>query len=93
MAAEFEREVGASEQRKQRARRHGAALIRWFGTMGVVGWSIALPSLAGAALGMWLDQRYPRALGFTWTLTLLLAGLVIGCGLAWVWVRRELREP
>jgi ATP synthase protein I len=46
-----------------------------------------LPTLFGAALGVWLDKRYPGAHG--WTLALLMAGLAIGCLNAWHWIARE----
>ena len=86
----YEREVGRSEARKQRARRSRDSVLSWVGTFGLVGWSIAIPMLVATALGIWLD-RHHRA-SFSWTLTLLLAGLVIGCAMAWYWVRRESSE-
>jgi len=58
--------------------------------MGLVGWSVAMPTLLGAALGLWLDDRYPG--GRSWTLALLAAGLVLGCFNAWHWVAKEGRE-
>ena len=60
---------------------------RGFGTFGMVGWSVAVPTLLGAILGMWLDRRYPQT--FSWTLTLLIAGLFTGCALAWQWIDKE----
>ena len=47
----------------------------WFGLgmMGLIGWSVAIPTLLGAALGIWLDQHYPGK--HAWTLALLVAGL------------------
>jgi ATP synthase protein I len=54
---------------------------------GLIGWSVALPTLAGAILGIWLDQRHPQK--FSWTLTLLLAGLLLGCFNAWHWVAQQ----
>jgi len=57
---------------------------------GVIGWSVAVPSLAGALLGLWLDRRYPGS--HSWTLALLVAGLCIGCFQAWTWVAREDRS-
>ena len=80
--------VGAKARRKRMARRHGAPGI-WFGLgmMGLIGWSVAVPTLLGAGLGLWLDQHYPG--GHSWTLALLVAGLVIGCANAWHWVSRE----
>lgn len=60
------------------------------GLFGMVGWSIAVPTLSGAALGVWLDNRYPES--FSWTLTLLLTGLMLGCIIAWTWVQKENKE-
>jgi ATP synthase protein I len=55
--------------------------------MGLIGWSVAIPTLAGAALGLWLDANHPAS--FSWTLTLLILGLLVGCLNAWHWVSRE----
>ena len=57
------------------------------GMMGLIGWSVAIPTLLGAALGMWLDRHYPGK--HAWTLALLVAGLSIGCLNAWHWVAKE----
>jgi ATP synthase protein I len=85
------REVGAKAARKLRAQRHVTRTV-WFGLgmMGLIGWSVAVPTLLGAALGIWLDKRYPG--GHSWTLMLLVIGLVIGCLNAWHWVRKEDKE-
>jgi ATP synthase protein I len=81
-------EVGAKAARKLRARRNAAQGV-WFGLgmMGLIGWSVAIPTLLGAALGLWLDQHYPGK--HAWTLALLVAGLSIGCFNAWHWVAKE----
>jgi ATP synthase protein I len=81
-------EVGAKAARKLRARRHAAHGV-WFGLgmMGLIGWSVAIPTLLGAALGLWLDRHYPGR--HPWTLALLVAGLAIGCFNAWHWVANE----
>jgi ATP synthase protein I len=81
-------EVAAKARRKLRAQRHVTRTV-WFGLgmMGLVGWSVAIPTLLGAVLGIWLDRRYPG--GRSWTLALLVLGLVIGCLNAWHWVARE----
>ncbi|MBK9170820.1 MAG: AtpZ/AtpI family protein [Bryobacterales bacterium] len=81
-------EIGAKAARKLRAQRHVKRTV-WFGLgmMGLIGWSVTIPTLLGAALGIWLDQRFPG--GRSWTLALLVAGLAIGCWNAWYWVTRE----
>ena len=86
--ADFAEQVGVKAIRKLRARSHGAAGV-WFGLgmMGLIGWSVVVPTLLGAALGLWLDQRDPG--GRSWTLALMVAGLVIGCFNAWHWVDKE----
>jgi len=83
-------QVGAKAARKAYARRDGAPGV-WsgLGTMGLIGWSVVVPTLLGAALGMWLDAHYPGA--HRWTLALLMAGLVLGCLNAWHWVAEQER--
>lgn len=81
-------QVGAKASRKLKARRSDTPGV-WFGLgmMGLIGWSVVVPTLLGAGLGLWLDQRYPG--GRSWTLALLVAGLALGCLNAWHWVSRE----
>jgi len=86
----FAEQIGAKATRKLRAKRNAGQGV-WFGLgmMGLVGWSVAVPTLLGAALGQWLDSQYPSER--SWTLVLLVAGLVIGCWNAWHWVAKEER--
>lgn len=71
----------------QRARERHSSVWFGLGTFGLVGWSVAVPTLVGLAVGLWLDGRTETR--FSWTLTLLVAGLIAGCVLAWYWVSRE----
>lgn len=57
------------------------------GMFGVIGWSVAVPTLLGAFLGMWWDRRHPGP--HSWTLALLVAGLLIGCANAGYWVAQQ----
>ena len=81
-------QVGATAARKLKARRNPTPGV-WFGLgmMGLVGWSVVVPTLLGAALGLWLDTHYPGR--HAWTLALLVAGLALGCLNAWHWVAKE----
>lgn len=83
----FSRRVNAQERRKLRAARTGSQLWSWLGMSGLIGWSICVPTVLGALAGLWLDRRHPGTR--SWTLTLLLAGLCLGCINAWLWVTRE----
>ena len=84
----FLRQVAAKSARKIAARCEGSSGV-WFGLgmSGLIGWSVALPSLLGAMLGIWLDRNHHGA--HSWTLTLLIVGLAVGCLNAWHWVAQE----
>jgi ATP synthase protein I len=80
--------VGRKALRKIKAQRNSGQGL-WFGLgmMGLIGWSVVVPTLLGAALGIWLDKKHPGT--HSWTLALLVAGLAIGCLNAWHWVDKE----
>jgi ATP synthase protein I len=82
------RRIGTQAARKLKARRHPTPGV-WYGLgmMGLIGWSIAIPTLLGAALGLWLDKQQFSTR--SWTLALLVTGLTIGCFNAWLWVSKE----
>jgi len=85
---ELSEEVGSRELRKVRARRtRDRTLWVGLGMLGIIGWSIAAPTLLGILLGLWLDRKWPG--DFSWTLALLLAGVTLGCLSAWYWVSEE----
>jgi ATP synthase protein I len=81
-------QIDTKVKQKLKAQRHSGASA-WFGLgmMGLIGWSIALPTILGAALGLWLDEHYK--VEHSWTLALLMAGLTLGCFTAWNWVSKE----
>ncbi len=86
----FEKVVGDKEERKLQAQREKKSVWAGLGLFGMIGWSIVVPTILGAALGMWLDKHYKN--DFSWTLSLLVAGLMLGCLIAWNWVQKENKE-
>jgi ATP synthase protein I len=86
--AKFSRQIDASVARKLQAQRWRSRIV-WsgLGMMGLIGWSVTVPTLLGVALGIWLDRRHPGA--HSWTMALLIAGLALGCWNAWHWISRE----
>jgi ATP synthase protein I len=85
-------QIGTKAARKVKARKVKARKSTsgvWFGLgmMGLIGWSVVVPTLLGAALGIWLDKHHPGK--HAWTLALLVVGLAIGCLNAWHWVANE----
>ena len=63
----------------------------WFGLgmFGLVGWTVAIHTILGIVLGLWIDKRWPS--GYSWTLTLLVLGMATGMFNAWHWVQKESR--
>jgi ATP synthase protein I len=77
----LERDVGRLGRRELSAE----SFWRSLSVLGTVGWSIALPAVAGAWLGHRLDLRFDTGVRFT--LMLLTAGVMIGSVVAWRVVR------
>jgi ATP synthase protein I len=84
----FIRKIASQAARKLIAQRDAKQPL-WFGLgmFGIIGWSVALPTVAGALLGLWWDRHHPGP--HSWTLALLVAGLIVGCANAWHWVSKE----
>ncbi|MFO8084949.1 MAG: AtpZ/AtpI family protein [Desulfobacterales bacterium] len=84
----FIRKIVSRQDRKLRARQQNDQSI-WFGLgmLGLVGWSVAIPTVIGVAIGIWIDKTWPSR--YSWTLMMLLFGLILGCLNAWFWVKRE----
>lgn len=84
----FRRDVGDKAERRRRARaRPEEGIWHWLGMFGLVGWAVAVPTLVGIAVGVWLDRRYGD--GISWTLSLLFIGVLVGCLHAWYWITEE----
>jgi ATP synthase protein I len=82
------RQISVKERRRMRARRTRSEGV-WLGlgAFGVIGWSVAIPTILGILLGIWLDRNFPGTL--SWTITFLFAGVALGCFNAWYWISRE----
>lgn len=86
--AEVVGQVHKKGLRRQRARkdtRHG--MYFGLGMFGMVGWSVAVPTILGLIIGLWIDRTWESR--FSWTLMCLLGGVILGCYNAWYWVSRE----
>jgi len=84
-------EIALKARRKEEALRHRTQ-SPWSGLrmFGLVGWAVAVPTVLGIALGLWIDAETDTEI--SWTLALLLAGVTVGCLNAWYWVQRELHD-
>ena len=79
----LERDVGRLERREPSAE----SFWRSLSVLGTVGWSIALPAVAGVWLGHQLDLKLDSGVRFT--LMFLVAGVMLGSLVAWRVVREH----
>ena len=81
-------DIGRCAERMKTARDNpGPSPLRGIGTFGMIGWSIAVPTVGGAFLGLWLDRIAPQ--DFSWAIALILGGVVLGSLMAWAWIGKE----
>jgi ATP synthase protein I len=91
--AEFLETIGDRVARKQHAQNLNRSRSLWhgLGTIGTVGWTIGLPTVLGVLLGVWIDSIWPAS-PFSWTLVLLIGGLLTGLASAWLWLEGQRQE-
>ena len=58
------------------------------GQIGVLGWTIVVPTLLGLVLGRWLDRSFGTGIFFS--APLLMLGAAAGSWFAWKWMHRHL---
>jgi len=81
-------DIGRQARRMQAHRDNpGPSPLRGIGAFGIIGWSIAVPTVGGAFAGLWLDRALPQA--FSWTIALILGGVVLGAFIAAAWIKKE----
>lgn len=85
---EIEQRIASQEMRKLKAKNEKHHTI-WFGfgMFGLIGWSVTVPAVVGAIVGMWIDSRWPSR--YSWSLMLLIGGICFGCFNAWKWLHKE----
>lgn len=85
----FEKAVEKKARRKIKGEMEKDQYSAWFGLgmFGLIGWSVAVPAVLMTALGVWLDAQTTGSV--SWTLTFLVAGIIIGCLNAWWWIQRK----
>ena len=88
---DFDRQVAGKAARRLKTQAEDKGNV-WYGLglFGLIGWSVAIPTLLGVALGIWIDRTWPSR--YSWTLMLLLLGIILGCLNAWRWISQEHRK-
>jgi ATP synthase protein I len=86
---EFLRQIQEKGERRLKAKRE-ITIWSGLGTLGVIGWSVSVPILIGAAIGWYLDRKFGSS--HRWTLAFLVLGLMVGCWNASYWVCKQFKE-
>lgn len=83
----LDKAVRTRQERRALWRREGErSLGQNLAMIGALGWTVVIPTLIGIFAGRWLDREFHS--GIFWTLGLLVAGLAIGCAMAWQRIQR-----
>ncbi len=88
---QFGEQISRKARRKSKlAHQPSPSIWSSFSLFGVVGWSVAIPTVLAIVVGIWLDRSIQDH--HSWTLVMLPIGLAIGCALAWHWIRHEQQQ-
>ena len=80
--------IATADAQRRRANAEGRpSLWSQVARVGTLGWLIAVPTVAGAALGRLLDHALDS--GVTWALALMTVGLASGIYALWLQLRRN----
>ncbi|HTX02270.1 MAG TPA: AtpZ/AtpI family protein [Candidatus Acidoferrales bacterium] len=72
---------------EERSRRGRTSLLARTVYLGSVGIMLTLPIVAGAYMGRWLDE-HTNAFSFSWTVSLIVIGVLIGATNVTVFIRQ-----
>ncbi len=84
---EMQNKIKSDVKKKIKAKSEKDDIMFGLGVFGIIGWAISIPTLLGILLGVYLDKNFP--MDFSWTLTLLFLGVVVGCLNAWHWIKEK----
>jgi len=87
---ELDEKIKSDVEKKIKAEAEKDDIMFGLGVFGIIGWSVSVPILLGIFIGIYLDKNFQ--MNFSWTLTLLFAGVVVGCLNAWYWIKQKSEE-
>jgi ATP synthase protein I len=85
---ELKSEVQKDIDRLHKAKREKRTLLAQASYLGTLGLMLALPIIAGAYLGNWLDNRL-KGYSQSWTITLIIIGVFVGAINVYLFIREN----
>ncbi len=86
-AEKLQAQVGKDISRMKEAEKNRPTLLAQTAYLGTLGIVIALPIVAGAYLGHWLDGKL-SGFSFSWTVCLIVLGVFVGATNAYFLIQR-----
>jgi len=80
----------AVERERQAKEEPEPSLGSRLGQIGILGWTIVVPTLLGLVIGHWLDRHFHTGVFFS--APLLMVGAAVGLWSAWKWMHRQTRR-
>ncbi|GAB5097995.1 AtpZ/AtpI family protein [Caballeronia sp. HLA56] len=80
----------ATEREREAREEPEPSLGARLGQIGILGWTIVMPTLLALLLGRWLDRRFGTGVFFS--APLLMIGAAAGLWFAWKWMHRQTRR-
>jgi len=74
----------AAERARRGAEQPEPSLGARLGQMGILGWTIVVPTLIGVLIGRWIDRALGT--GIVFSAALIMVGAAIGLWSAWKWM-------
>lgn len=74
---ELEEQVKRSVHKMNQAKKSKSTLLAQTVYLGTLGFVFVLPIIAGAYLGVWLDEKI-KGFSISWTINLILVGVIVG---------------
>ncbi|CCD08898.1 Putative ATP synthase protein I [Legionella pneumophila subsp. pneumophila] len=74
---ELEQQVKRNVRKINEAKKRKSTLLAQTVYLGTLGFVFVLPIIAGAYLGVWLDEKI-KGYSMSWTINLILLGVIIG---------------
>ena len=77
----------AAQRQQQGAEDPEPSLGARLGQIGILGWSIVVPTLLALLLGRWLDRTFSTGVFFS--APMIMIGAALGFRSAWEWMHRQ----
>lgn len=87
---DFAETISIKAARKLKAKQEKKTVLFGLGMLGMVGWSVAIPTLICLSIGLYVDKYLNSS--YSWTITFLVLGIGLGCFNAWYWLNQEINK-